>query len=240
MAGFASIIDAVGGVTVDVGPVPLPIGGVLPDGQHVKPSGSVPAGVQHLDGNEALWFARSRRDSDDYNRMGRQRCLSTCSAKEPHRPHLALQRDRRGHHEQRRDKHPARSARLTRVPGRSKPPTLQSIAFDPTLPDPHQPDGLRPQPPRRRYMRHVVQDAFTAPEPAPAPTTTQAPPDHLGAGVPRRHAHPDSRPDGRPVRAGLRLGRRCPRGRSQRRPASHAPCHRFLPSDAGPQTIGLP
>ena len=28
MAGFASIIDALGGVTVDVGPDPLPIGGV--------------------------------------------------------------------------------------------------------------------------------------------------------------------------------------------------------------------
>ena len=75
MAGFASIIDAVGGVTVDVGPTPLPIGGVLPDGRHVKPSGYVPAGVQHLDGDRALWFARSRRDADDYTRMGRQRCL---------------------------------------------------------------------------------------------------------------------------------------------------------------------
>ena len=75
MAGFAAIIDAIGGVTIDVGPVPLPIGGVLPDGTHVKPDGYLPAGVHHLDGNQALWYVRSRRDSDDYSRMSRQRCL---------------------------------------------------------------------------------------------------------------------------------------------------------------------
>ena len=42
MAGFASIIDALGGVTVDVGPEPLPIGGVTPDGRHVSPTATCP------------------------------------------------------------------------------------------------------------------------------------------------------------------------------------------------------
>jgi len=65
MAGFAAII---GGVTIDVGPVPLPIGGVLPDGTLVKPDDYLPAGVHHLDGNQALWYVRFRRDSDDYSR----------------------------------------------------------------------------------------------------------------------------------------------------------------------------
>ena len=178
MAGFASIIDAVGGVTVDVGPVPLPIGGVLPDGQHVKPSGSVPAGVQHLDGNDALWFGRSRRDSDDYNRMGRQRCL--LQQKSPtdlisHFNEIAAA---------------TTNGVATNIPqevlgslvslAADKPPTLQSIAFDPTLPDPHQPDRhFDPNRPDVSYMRHVVQDAFTAPEPAPSTTsapTTNPPP----------------------------------------------------------------
>jgi hypothetical protein len=49
MAGFAEMIDALGGVTIDVGPVPLPIGGVLPDGTHVPASGYAPASIQHLD-----------------------------------------------------------------------------------------------------------------------------------------------------------------------------------------------
>ena len=75
MDGLAALIDALGGVTVDVGPEPLPIGGVTYSGRHVTPDGYVPAGVQHLDGEQALWFARSRRDSDDYDRMARQRCL---------------------------------------------------------------------------------------------------------------------------------------------------------------------
>ena len=75
MDGLAALIDALGGVTVDVGPDPLPIGGVTYSGRHVTPEGYVPAGIHHLDGDQALWFARSRRNSDDYDRMGRQRCL---------------------------------------------------------------------------------------------------------------------------------------------------------------------
>jgi LCP family protein required for cell wall assembly len=179
MAGFASIIDAVGGVTVDVGPTPLPIGGVLPDGRHVKPSGYVPAGVQHLDGDQALWFARSRRDSDDYNRMGRQRCLlqSLLQQKSPtdvitHFQEIAAA---------------TRNSVATNIPQEvlaalvglagEKPLALQSIAFDPSLPDPDQPDGkFNPSHIDITYMRQVVQDAFAAPEPTAAPTTTQAAP----------------------------------------------------------------
>ena len=32
-------------------------------------------GKQKLNGQEALWYARSRVQSDDYTRMGRQKCL---------------------------------------------------------------------------------------------------------------------------------------------------------------------
>ena len=179
MAGFASIIDAVGGVTVDVGPVPLPIGGVLPDGRHVKPSGYVPAGVQHLGGEQALWFARSRRDSDDYKRMGRQRCLlqSMLQQKSPtdvitHFQEIAAA---------------TTNSVSTNIPQEvlgalvalagEQPLALQSISFDPNLPDPNQPDGhFNTSRVDIAYMRQVVQEAFAAPAPAPAPTTTQAPP----------------------------------------------------------------
>ncbi len=179
MAGFASIIDAVGGVTVDVGPVPLPIGGVLPDGRHVKPSGYVPAGVQHLDGNDALWFARSRRDSNDYNRMGRQRCLlqSLLQQKSPtdvitHFQGIAAA---------------TTNSVTTNIPQEvlgalvslsgEKPPSLQSVSFDPSLPDPNASDGhFNTSHVDVAYMRQVVQNAFVAPAPAPAPTTTAAAP----------------------------------------------------------------
>jgi polyisoprenyl-teichoic acid--peptidoglycan teichoic acid transferase len=57
--------------------------------------------------------------------------------------------------------------------------SLQSIAFDPSLPDPSEKDGkFNTARPDVEYMRKVVQDAINPPAPAPttaaaAPTTTQ-------------------------------------------------------------------
>ncbi len=75
MAGFSRLVDLLGGVTVDVkrdirAPLYDPS-----DGTHTMIE--IPAGSQHLDGDEALAFARSRTGSNDYDRMARQRCLLT-------------------------------------------------------------------------------------------------------------------------------------------------------------------
>ncbi|MGO1048656.1 LCP family protein [Crossiella sp. CA198] len=75
MAGFASIIDALGGVDVNVGPRPIPINGLGPHGEQIRPKGWIPAGQQHLNGEQALWYGRARSDGSDYMRMSRQRCL---------------------------------------------------------------------------------------------------------------------------------------------------------------------
>lgn len=69
MAGFEQLVDAVGGITIDVGR-DIPITG--PGGVH---RGTIKAGRQHMDGYTALWFARSRAASSDYDRMARQRCV---------------------------------------------------------------------------------------------------------------------------------------------------------------------
>ena len=69
LRGFRDLVNAVGGVTLTV-PERLPIGGE--DGPI---RGWVPAGRHHLDGFHTLWFARSRRTSDDYSRMARQKCV---------------------------------------------------------------------------------------------------------------------------------------------------------------------
>ncbi|WP_375432714.1 LCP family protein [uncultured Friedmanniella sp.] len=70
LKGFEDLVDAVGGITMDVYRR-VPIGG-----GHVKIYGYVEAGKnRHLDGREALWFARSRSDSSDYDRMVRQKCV---------------------------------------------------------------------------------------------------------------------------------------------------------------------
>ena len=74
LAGFGKFVSALGGVTVTV-TERLPIGGLLADGTRVPPVGYIEPGTQKLNGEKALWYARSRRDSTDYDRMLRQRCL---------------------------------------------------------------------------------------------------------------------------------------------------------------------
>lgn len=65
LQGFRDIIDAIGGVTIRVNEE-LPIGD---KGRVLEP------GLQELDGYHALWYARSRESSSDYDRMARQRCV---------------------------------------------------------------------------------------------------------------------------------------------------------------------
>ena len=74
LAGFEQFVNALGGVTVTI-TSRLPIGGLLADGSRVPPAGYLEPGTRRLNGSDALWYARSRRDSTDYDRMGRQRCL---------------------------------------------------------------------------------------------------------------------------------------------------------------------
>ncbi|GLU45825.1 LCP family protein [Nocardiopsis ansamitocini] len=65
MRGFQDLIDAIGGIEVEI-EEPIPYG---QQGDMLMP------GRQRLTGNEALWYGRSRINSDDYSRMGRQGCL---------------------------------------------------------------------------------------------------------------------------------------------------------------------
>ncbi|MGD8193148.1 LCP family protein [Herbiconiux sp. P18] len=73
---FVRLIDAVGGVTVDVG-VEVPRTGVPDVGsdQLTVVGPPIATGVQHMDGDTALWFARSRFASSNSERMQRQGCI---------------------------------------------------------------------------------------------------------------------------------------------------------------------
>jgi anionic cell wall polymer biosynthesis LytR-Cps2A-Psr (LCP) family protein len=145
----------------------------------VRPSGYVPAGVQHLDGDQALWFARSRRDSDDYSRMGRQRCLlqSMLQQKSPADVITRFQDIAAATTNSVSTNMPQEVLGALVALAGEKPLALQSISFDPNLPDPNETDGrFNTSRVDVDYMRQVVQNAFVAPTPAPAPTTTQAPP----------------------------------------------------------------
>jgi LCP family protein required for cell wall assembly len=69
LQGFRDLVDAVGGVRLNVRDR-IPIGGV---GGPV--TGYIEPGVRRLDGFRTLWFARSRETADDYSRMARQKCV---------------------------------------------------------------------------------------------------------------------------------------------------------------------
>ncbi len=71
--GFVEVVDALGGVTITVTER-------VYDPAYPKEGGGTEVvdlrpGVYDFDGHEALVFARSRYSSDDYDRMGRQRCV---------------------------------------------------------------------------------------------------------------------------------------------------------------------
>jgi polyisoprenyl-teichoic acid--peptidoglycan teichoic acid transferase len=69
LAGFRSLVDAMGGLTLNVRDA-IPIGG----GEQGQ-IGTIPAGVHKLNGYQVLWFSRSRMAADDYSRMARQKCV---------------------------------------------------------------------------------------------------------------------------------------------------------------------
>jgi LCP family protein required for cell wall assembly len=71
MYGFADLIDALGGIRMDIG-IRVPHGGW---GQPVSTGFIEPGPDRQLTGAEALWFARQRDGSSDYARMQRQKCV---------------------------------------------------------------------------------------------------------------------------------------------------------------------
>ena len=77
MQGFSELIDALGGVSIDV-PAKLAYGPVTA----TKPYGYFPAGSQRLNGALALWYGRSRYMGNDYERMARQRQVQEAMVKQ--------------------------------------------------------------------------------------------------------------------------------------------------------------
>lgn len=72
LEGFETVVDALGGIVVNINQ-PVAIGGDtsagIPPNRYLEPGPD-----QKLGGYNALWFARGRYGSDDYQRMDRQRC----------------------------------------------------------------------------------------------------------------------------------------------------------------------
>jgi LCP family protein required for cell wall assembly len=76
LLGFQRMIDTLGGLEITV-QRRTPIGGGTS-----RISGWIEPGRQHLDGQHALWYARSREGSTNYERMARQRCVMTAMVRQ--------------------------------------------------------------------------------------------------------------------------------------------------------------
>ncbi len=68
--GFEKFVDALGGITLDVDQAIHDE--EYPDGNYGTMIVDIPAGVQNMDGETALQYARSRHGNSDYDRMKRQ------------------------------------------------------------------------------------------------------------------------------------------------------------------------
>jgi LCP family protein required for cell wall assembly len=77
MNGFAELIDALGGIDIEVAERLPEGGGPQWEGQPADQwaTGWIEAGAQHMDGETAQWYARSRYTTSDWDRMLRQRQL---------------------------------------------------------------------------------------------------------------------------------------------------------------------
>jgi LCP family protein required for cell wall assembly len=70
MFGFKDLIDALGGIHMDIN-IAVPVGGDTSSAT----SWIQPGPNRTLNGAQALWFARERKESTDYARMQRQKCV---------------------------------------------------------------------------------------------------------------------------------------------------------------------
>ncbi len=177
LAGFRNVVDALGGITINV-ERRLPIGGGKNLAGVVQPIlGYIEPGLQKLDGYHALWYARSRHGSDDYQRMARQRCVMGAILRQAD-PINVLKNYKKlassAKHVLLTDLTNKALQRLVDVSSKTKASKVTSVQFNPPLMDPSNPDILA--------MRARVQRAITKSETptsvktaTPAPTSTKAP-----------------------------------------------------------------
>ncbi|MDQ1286838.1 MAG: hypothetical protein QG622_403 [Actinomycetota bacterium] len=91
LRGFMQFVDAIGGTTINVKRA-LPVGGHkdAKTGREVGVTSYIKPGKRKLDGYQTLWYARSRSDSDDFERMSRQRCVIAAITEQANPTNLAL------------------------------------------------------------------------------------------------------------------------------------------------------
>lgn len=189
LKGFSSLVDAMGGVDVNVRER-LPVEGSLNGyGRLVGVQEWIEPGEQHLDGYHALWFARSRLTTSDYDRMRRQRCLvgsiltqvdaATMLTKYPQ---LATVARENVSTDLPIDDLPAWVDLVNRI----QQGQLRSLAFTD--------DVINPANPNFEKMRQLIAEAIAPPSATPTPTATIRPTTPGSSDTPTSPATPTPAP----------------------------------------------
>ncbi|WP_232547202.1 LCP family protein [Propioniciclava soli] len=175
MDGFIEFVNALGGVTVNINE-PVPVGGS--DDANRPPDRWLPPGPsQHLNGTDALWFARGRYGSEagNYARMARQRCVIQAVVQQAN-PTTVLTNyealSKAGRNIVQTDVPNSRLPALLVLARKVQGQALQSVSFENAV------DGFSTARPDWDLVRARVQEALApppAPEPAPEATVTSAP-----------------------------------------------------------------
>ena len=169
LKGFEALIDAVGGIRVDV-KRRLPIGGGTS-----RIYGYIEKGEnQLLDGRQALWFARSRSDSSDYDRMARQKCVTSALLNQLG-PVAVLANFNRiaaaGKETVETDIPPSKVATMVELALKAKERPVSSVAFVPPTIDPGNPNF----PKMRKMVATKITQSRTKDKPSATPTPTPTP-----------------------------------------------------------------
>jgi LCP family protein required for cell wall assembly len=166
MHGFADLVDALGGVDITV-TQRLPEGAVHQnsDGSLSGVRGWIEKGKQHMDGDTAMWYARSRYTTSDWDRMKRQRQLQEAILKQ-FTPTNVLTRFQdvaaAGTHVVETDLPQSMLPYFAELALKSKEHKVKTIELTPE-------GGVEPDDPDFAYVRELVQTALHPPTPTPTP-----------------------------------------------------------------------
>jgi polyisoprenyl-teichoic acid--peptidoglycan teichoic acid transferase len=154
LQGFVQLVNALGGITVNINQL-VPIGGNTD--LNVPPTGYIQPGPnRHLDGYHALWFARGRWTTDDYDRMERQRCVINAVIDQANPENLLLRYNQiaeAGKKIVRTDIPQSLLPALVDLGLKVKDAKVRSVVFQPN-------DHFNPASPDFAYIRSVVSKAL--------------------------------------------------------------------------------
>jgi anionic cell wall polymer biosynthesis LytR-Cps2A-Psr (LCP) family protein len=174
LAGFAQLVEALGGITVNIN-YRVPVGGS--DDDNIPPSRYLEPGPdRHLNGTDALWFARGRYkvQGADNARQARQRCTVKAIVERATPQNVManyLELAKAGENLVRTDIPQTILSAFVTLGQRIKSATITNIDLDKKK---NYPSGRNPN---YAAMRVIIQKHLnpTAKPAAPKPTATQSP-----------------------------------------------------------------